>query len=600
MKKILICMLMVVLLSCPALADTSEYIEGKVFVVNSPMSGFGVAPVTGVSLDKTSISISVGGKEKITATVEPADATNKNVVWRSDNPAFATVDDDGFVTGINAGIAIITVITVEGSIPMSCFVTVTDISIVPVTGVKLNRTNTTLNVGSSDTLTATVEPLNATNKNVTWNSNNTAVATVTSNGLVNGVSAGIAIITATTVDGGFPGSCSVTVSGSGIVPVTGVSLDKTSVGINITGTNTLTATVKPDNATNKNVRWSSNNTAIATVTDSGIVTGVSAGIAIITVVTEDGHFPESCTVTVSNTFIPVTGIAFTSDRAVSIKVGGTVQLNAVIEPPNATVKDILWDSSNMTVATVTANGFVTGLTPGETKIVITAAENNLYSKDCTITVTEADPLPVDISWVNPQFTSNKDSAAGKTRNFEVDNLDIVDGRVTVKKSIAERVSKEIKSFMSVNAIPLPWFEAAVEPGGIAAVRIPVKGSQLYFETPHRILLLKILSPASGKFLEYVSEDVKYNDGRFTITENEDKEPIEYINKNKIYDLVVFIKDGGEFDLDRRVNGFVVDPLVLIRETWSGDDDDGGCSASYGSSISLLLIGLALFSIKRKR
>ena len=168
-------------------------------------------PVTGVSLDKTTLSFNAIGQSKtLTATVEPADATNKNVSWSSSNPSVAAVDN-GIVTAVGEGTAVITVTTEDGGKTATCTVTVTIDTSVPVQGVSLDNTSLYMTkMGQSAQLTATVEPANATNKNVTWSSSNTAVATV-ENGIVTAVGNGTAVITVTTEDGGKTATCSVTV-----------------------------------------------------------------------------------------------------------------------------------------------------------------------------------------------------------------------------------------------------------------------------------------------------------------------------------------------------------------------------------------------------
>ncbi len=169
--------------------------------------------------------------------------------------------------------------------------------IVLITEVILNKVTATVESGQTVTLTATVTPDNATYKGLAWSSSNTAVATVDNNGLVTGVSAGIATVTATAVDGAAEANCVVTV----VTPVTNITLNKTTATVETGKTIALTATVKPDNATNKTVIWSSANTAIATVDNNGLVTGVSAGIATITAKTEDGGYEATCVVTVTST-----------------------------------------------------------------------------------------------------------------------------------------------------------------------------------------------------------------------------------------------------------------------------------------------------------
>ncbi len=170
--------------------------------------------VTGVSLNKNATTIAIGANETLTATITPANADNQAVTWSSNNTAVASVDQTGKVTGVSAGTATITVTTQDGNKTASCTVTVPDPSADPVavTGVSLNKTSTSLTVGATETLTATVAPANATNQAVTWSSNNTAVASVDQNGKVTAVAAGTATITVTTQDGNKTATCTVTVS----------------------------------------------------------------------------------------------------------------------------------------------------------------------------------------------------------------------------------------------------------------------------------------------------------------------------------------------------------------------------------------------------
>ena len=164
-----------------------------------------------------------------------------------------------------------------------------------VTGVSLNKDSLTLDVGSSETLNAAVAPNNATNQKVTWTSNEERVATVDESGKVEAVAPGTANITVTTQDGSHTATCAVTVT----QPVTGVTLDPTSLSLFTGDTATLTATVEPENATNKNVTWSSDKPEVATV-ENGKVTAKAAGTATITATAEDdSNISATCTVTVT-------------------------------------------------------------------------------------------------------------------------------------------------------------------------------------------------------------------------------------------------------------------------------------------------------------
>ena len=168
--------------------------------------------VTGVTLDKTTLEITVGDPDvKLTATVAPENATDKTVNWASDKAEVATVDNQGSVHAVAPGEAIITVTTTDGGKTATCVVKV-KAAVVPVSSVALDKTELTLTVGDPDVkLTATVAPDNATDKTVNWASDKAEVATVDNQGSVHAVAPGEAIITVTTTDGGKTATCTVTV-----------------------------------------------------------------------------------------------------------------------------------------------------------------------------------------------------------------------------------------------------------------------------------------------------------------------------------------------------------------------------------------------------
>jgi len=157
-------------------------------------------------------------------------------------------------------------------------------------------------VGGTETLFAAITPSNATNQSVTWSSSSPSVAAVSEGGVVTGLSAGTAVITVTTVDGGHQAACTVTVSTVNVA-VTGVSLNKTSADLAVGSSETLFAAITPSNATNQSVIWSSSSPAVAAVSGGGVVTGISVGTAVITVTTVDGGHQASCSVTVGNRVI---------------------------------------------------------------------------------------------------------------------------------------------------------------------------------------------------------------------------------------------------------------------------------------------------------
>ena len=177
-------------------------------------------------------------------------------------------------------------------------ITISGVSNIAVTGISVSPIDLILDVNQTSNLTATVSPANATDASVTWSSNNTAVATVDVNGVVTAVSAGAATITATTTDGGFTDTTSITVNEQ-IITVTGINVSPIDLILDVNQTSSLTATVSPANATDASVLWTSNNTAVATVDVNGVVTAVSAGAATITSTTNDGGFTDTTSVTVN-------------------------------------------------------------------------------------------------------------------------------------------------------------------------------------------------------------------------------------------------------------------------------------------------------------
>ena len=167
---------------------------------------------TKVTLNKKTTSIPINSTEQLIPTISPSNATNQNVTWKSSSTKIATVDSEGNIKGIKKGKATITVKTVDNRKTAKCIVTVTDIpQIVNVTGITLNKINTTIDMESNEQLIATISPLNTTNKDITWESSNSEIVKIDKNGILKGLKIGKTIIMATTVDGNKTASCEVIV-----------------------------------------------------------------------------------------------------------------------------------------------------------------------------------------------------------------------------------------------------------------------------------------------------------------------------------------------------------------------------------------------------
>lgn len=165
---------------------------------------------------------------------------------------------------------------------------------VAVTGMTLEKKSIEVEKGKTETINAIITPENATRKGITWTSSDTNVATVT-NGVVKGISAGTATITATTKDGNFTDTCEVTVMQNA---VTGIRISEKLIDLGMGYKKQITATIMPDDATDKSVEWTSENPEIATVSDNGTITGKSYGRTVVTATTTDGGYTAKCVVRV--------------------------------------------------------------------------------------------------------------------------------------------------------------------------------------------------------------------------------------------------------------------------------------------------------------
>ena len=333
-------------------------------------------PVTSVKLNATAKTIYTGKTFTLKPTFAPTDAVNKLVLWSSSNPKAATVNSNGVVTGKARGSTTITCTTRDGSgKKATCKITVVQ----SVTSIKLDRTaiNAT-KYGINYRITPTISPTTAYKKTVTWSSSNTKVATVSKTGVVSTKAYGTATITCTAADGsGKKATCKVTVSN----PAVSVALDKTAINsVTIGAKYTLKATVKPAKAT---VKWTSSNTAVATVDSKGVVTTKNNGKSTITCTVSSGGTVKkaTCAVTVR---VQVQSVKLNSVSFNTKEIGATYQLKATIAPSNAGVKTVKWTTSDANIATVDANGLITAKGYGKAEITCTALDNK--TAKCTVKV----------------------------------------------------------------------------------------------------------------------------------------------------------------------------------------------------------------------
>lgn len=350
---------------------------------------------TGVELNHSKASMYEGTKGILRASVKPADASNKNVKWSSSNTKVLKVDKNGKLTAIKPGKAVITCTTVKGGYSDKCTITVK--KVVPVKSVKLNKERGSMYIGDSYLLKATVSPENASIKDVKWSSSDSKVVKVNSNGKITGLRAGMATITCKSEQGGKIAQCKVKVVP---VKVKSIKLNIKSKTIANGKTYQIKATMSPANATNKSLKWSSSNPQAVSVSDNGLVKALKPNSsAVITCKNTDGKVSASCTIKVAR--IKVTGVKLNRNTA-SIDAGKTLSLFAAVSPSNASVKSVIWTTSDAEVATVDKSGVVTGK-GGGTATIYCETKDGGYVAACQVTVTGKNVLGVMLD----QGTVNK-------------------------------------------------------------------------------------------------------------------------------------------------------------------------------------------------
>ncbi len=353
--------------------------------------------VSSVSLNTATIEMVEGETFSLVATVLPKDAEYDGVIWASSNASVAGVNS-GTVTAIKEGTATIT--ASAGGKSSTCTVNIST-KVVSVTSITLDKRNLSIKVGEKEALMATVLPENATDKTVAWSSSDESVVKV-DNGKVTAIKSGKATVTAKC--GGRTAECAVTVT----VPVSSVTLDKTTLSLAIGESAILTATVRPDDATDKTVVWSSSDESIAKVAN-GKVTAKKLGI--VTITAKSGKCTAECVVNVTNASVE----SITLDKtSLSLSVGETATLVADVKPSNAAT--VTWSSSNPSVATV-KDGVVAAVGLGVTEVL---AEVKGKSAKCLVNV--FDSSKKDYFYFCTSHGTNDVTFVGPTLEYSYDGI----------------------------------------------------------------------------------------------------------------------------------------------------------------------------------
>lgn len=338
-----------------------------------------------ITVENNNCTIYVGKPQTITASVENTgeDAPAKTVlVWKSSDESIVKVDNRGKVTGISAGKAEVTVSAQDDeTICASIGVEVR----IPVKTLTIEPKKAELYIGGTEeqaktALNCTIAPEDASDRQAVWSSSDEKIATVDQNGVVTAVAKGSTVITATDLTGTKKATCKVTVAQA----VTGIEMEKEEYTVPAPKTVQIKATVSPADAYNKKLVWSSSDEKIATVSDRGVVKGVTEGeVTVMAASADGGNVAASCKVKV---VMPVGKITVNEGNKIILPKGEHQRVNALVEPKDATVKDIIWSSSNEQVATVDQTGMVTGVSYGTTRITAAAMDGSNVKGEVNISV----------------------------------------------------------------------------------------------------------------------------------------------------------------------------------------------------------------------
>ena len=331
-----------------------------------------------IILSQTEIMIDLSSGSKtvqITPTITP-DSANKNITWTSSNTSIARVDEFGTITGISNGEATVTAKTVNG-LTKICKVKV----VTSPTAISLNKTNAVIDTTTSKNmqLTAVITPASANiYTGITWTSSNDNVVQVNQQGLVKGISNGLATVTAKT-ENGCTAQCRIVVGAT----IAGINLAPSNSAIEIEEKLQINATIEP-NTSEETLIWVSSNSKVATVDQNGLVTGKSHGTVTITATGRDSMVANSVKVTVQTA--PKSISLNITEKTIDLSTDAkSFQLIGTISPSTANVYlEQTWTSDNTSVANVDNNGRVTALKNGDA--TITVSTGNKKTATCKVTV----------------------------------------------------------------------------------------------------------------------------------------------------------------------------------------------------------------------
>lgn len=318
----------------------------------------------------------LGDEAQLTATVDVNEGESRAVEWSTSNPTVATITQGGKLIAVGLG-------TVTVRVRSAAFTSMTDSIVVPVRvprAVTITPGTTTLNPGQTRQMTATVVAEESLSKTVLWRSANPSVAMISSGGLITGVAQGTTTITAVlAADTTRRGTASITI----VALVRNVAVQPSAATVTMGETRQLTATVTADPGADTTIQWRSANPAVVSVSNVGLVTGVSGGTAVVTAMSTADTTKQSTSLITVRT-VPVIAVSPTS---LTLSPTDVATLTASVQTDAGVSTGVTWRTNNSAVATVSGSGQVTALANGSAIITAVSVADTTRRASASITVT---------------------------------------------------------------------------------------------------------------------------------------------------------------------------------------------------------------------
>lgn len=417
MKKLLIFLMILIPLVVIFIVNVTVDIVGGVVSIS----------VDNVVLDYENYVANINEPFKLNAKVQPEGASDKTIIWSSSNEAIATVDEEGNVTFHAFGAVDIIATSGDGLKKATCRINVTDTR---AHDIEIFAEKTTLTIGETCLVWASVIPSSAENQNYVLRSSNESVISLNASGVATAHSVGTAIITATSLDGNYEKSITIDVK----IPVTSVNIIPEEEEITIGSSSILLSyEIQPVDATNRQVIFSSSDPSTATVDANGRINFLQTGSVFIVVTTQDGNFTDKIKITYTGGY-PISLELEKKELNVDISDGvKDMTINYTLTPSDTRIKNIYFTSNNTNVAIVNQNGLVQIIGGGTATITVKIQTGeDTYIFDSVLITAKRDITNINFDKANlitatDKVTLNPTIYPADATNYDELVYEIIDG-----------------------------------------------------------------------------------------------------------------------------------------------------------------------------